>query len=809
MKFPLSLLLLGIPFFIIGQVPCNGNLEQYIFNANKIQTTFSPQGQKFRGVDFGGFMVPYPFPNYSGSKQTITTGAPWIASFTEGKLYIAAQRYAHPTTFDYYVGPLDTNGLKYENECYQFDRVWNVYREDILRHMTDFQNDGKIDDTLTGVFGWPATGNQFFSRFNGFELPDPHKGGWAPFVDSNFNGIYEPQFGEYPAATLHGNLIHPDQIMWMVFNDQGIHYNTNGQPLGVEIQLTVFGYYCQNNTLLNHSLFNSYKIINQSDKRLDSLFFGQFHDYDIGCDREDYVGCDSLRNTEFGYKQDSVDGKNDPFCSSGMSGYGQHTPIQSMTYLSHPMYSFINEARMMQSNTSVEFFRILTGRWRNGKPITVGGNGMGTDPGLSTTHFIFPGDPRDADAWSELSVAGNTDRTQTISSVFLEKLQPGDQTTVECVYMFHQDTTLSYFEQFGSMYDNVDIMTDMGSDIGNFCEPYPFCVDDDCVWPGDFNHDHIVDYRDLLYWGVGQGIAGHPRNGLVSWRGHYAEDWINTFPDGTNVKHQDSDGNGMVDQQDLKFNLSNYFKTTPDYLENNKYPVGPELAIVSEPMNEEGDIGFVRVISQLPLNDVYGIAFELEFDTMYHKYSTIFQKQPLDTLGVCFVEEPDFLYYNFYPEESINSTRYSFVSTSHENFSVPEGFTFLRIPLGLKEKYQLPLHFLPDSFVFRLKNLVAINKQGKDLHIGAEPHVVYNPVTTAVEPTEINEFQVYPNPCHDQLVIVTNSTFDVDLVDIHGKKIRTISSNEFNEPIQLAEVVPGMYYLRGKQAQKIVKIIVQ
>ena len=808
MKFPLIILSLGISIVAFGQFPCIGNLEEYIFNTNKIQTTFSPQGHKFKGVDFSGFNVPYPNSGSPWGKRTMSSAAPWIGGFSEDQLSIATQRYAHPLYNDYYLGPLDTNGEKFIEVCDYFDRVWNVYQEEILKHIADFQSNGKIDDTIATVFGWPGEGNQFFSRFNGFELPQPHNGGWATFADNNFNGVYEPHLGEYPAVTLKGNLIHPDQIMWMIFNDQGTHTNSNGKPLGVEIQLTVFGYYCQDNTILNNSLFNNYKIINQSEVKLDSLFFGQFHDYDLGCDGDDYVGCDSLRNTEFAYNQDSIDGNGDPFCSSGIEGYGQHLPIQTLTYLSHPMYSFIKEGAM-PSQTSLEFYRMLTGHWRNGAPITIGGDGMSADPGLPTSNFIFHGDPRDPDGWSELSAGNGPGRTQTISSVFLDELQPDEQGTVECVYMFHQDTTLSYFEQFGSMYDNVDIMADMVSDIENFCAPYPFCTDGDCVWPGDFNHDRMVDYRDLLYWGVTQGSTGDPRNGLVSWRGHFASDWLKTFPDGTNAKHQDSDGNGTVDEHDLTYNISNYLNTTPTYHQNDVYPVGPELAIVSEPMDQDGNIGFIRVVSQVPLHNVYGIAFELEFDTMYHEYTSLLQNQPLDTLGVYFIDDQDFPFYSFYPGESQNGTRYSFVGTSHENFSIPEGFTFLRIPLGLKQKYQLPLHFLPASFVFRLKNLVAIDSDGKDLQIGAKPYVVYNPVTTAIGQPAINEFQVYPNPCHDQLVIVSSMTSDVDMIDVHGKKVRTIQAIEFNKPIPLNGVTPGMYFLRCKEGQKIMKVIVQ
>ena len=808
MKNLLLILLIFYSDLTLAQTPCKGNLDAHVFNANKIQAFFTPSGGKFYSPEYGGFNAPFPFPNYTDGRHTITAGDPWIGSFTDGKLYIAAQRYSQYFHYDYYNGPLDSNGLKFIDECHLYDRVWNVYREDVLRHITDFQQDGKIDDTIPAIFGWPAEGNQFSPRFNGFQLPQSHHGGWAAFADNNLNGVYEPHLGEYPAAMFQDALIHPDQIMWMVFNDQGSHLATNGRPLGVEIQLTVFGYYCEDNTLLNHSLFNSYKIINQSQHGLDSMFFGQFHDYEIGCEEDDYVGCDSLRNTEFAYNADSLDGQ-DSWCNSGAYGYGNHTPIQSLTYLSHPMYSYIKESQTQVSQVDIEFFRMLTGHWRNGAPITVGGNGQGTDPGLTTTRFIYPGDPRNPGAWSELAINAAPAKTSSISSVYLDHLNAGEQTTVECVYIFHQDTSLSHLEQFGAMYANVEIMADMVTDLDNACESFPVCVDKDCVWPGDFNHDNIADYRDLLYWGVSKGVSGSPRNGLISWRGHYADDWANYMADGTNAKHQDADGDSVIDGWDLQQNIINYAKTTPDYVANDLYPSGPELAILSEPMDEQGDIGFIRVVCQEPLNDIYGIAFELEFDTFYYTYTNLFQRQPLDSLGVCFVADSEMPYYSFYPGEKPGDTRYSFVSIAHENFSIPVGFTFLRIPFGLKEKNQIPVQYLPSSTILRLKNIVAINKEGQKIPIGADPYVVSNPFSNATNQPKATNTNVYPNPATGTIQIEAATESEVQIYSIQGQLVRQLTSSEVEQPVDVSAFTQGVYIFRILATGEAIRVVIQ
>jgi hypothetical protein len=796
-----------LPFAIHGQQKCVGSLNGHEFNANKIQTYLLPQGHKFQALNHYGLFVPYPSPSNNPYLKTISSSAPWIGGYSDGKLYMAAQQYITSIEQDYYNGPLDLNGMKYLNDCHLFDRAWNVFREDVLHHIYDFQTDGKIDDTIAAIFGWPAEGNSSFSRFNGFELDENHNGGWAPFADHNLNNRYEPQLGEYPVAYLKGKPTIPGQLMWMVFNEQGQHTVTNGRPFGIEIQLTAFGYHCEDNEILNHSLFNSYKIINQSGFRLDSIFFGQFHAYEIGAtDEGDYVGCDTLRNTEFGYNEDDEDGE---MHGGSYYGYGLHPPVQSFTYLSHPMYSFIKQTMIQTPQTDLEFYRMLTGRWRPGYPITIGGNGYSTDPGLPTTRYIYHGDPRIPGSWSELTVGDVVSRTRTISSVNLHTLLPGEQVTVEGVYSFHRDSSRSFLEQFDVMDANLDLMADVIPDIDQYCTPHEVCINNDCVWPGDFNHDHVVDHRDLLYWGVTNGTEGPSRNGLVNWRGHYAEDWSKEFYNGTNAKHQDADGNGKIDKYDLQHNLSNFSKTTPGYETHDVFPQGNELVIVSEPMDANGDIGFVRVMSKRPLHDIYGISFELAFDTFFYTYSQLYQNYPLDTLGVCFVADDHGPYYGFDFSERPGDSRYSFVATNHENFSIPDSFTFMQIPFGLKQKYQIPPKYLPYQIVIRLKNLIGINKEGRELILGADKYIIENPFSTAAGDLLHQAIKVFPNPCQEEVMILAEGLSDVEIMDVHGKLIKVIPDHDFQTPLALTELVPGMYFLRIRETESMVKIIKQ
>ncbi|MGB3077507.1 MAG: hypothetical protein WBB31_00395, partial [Saprospiraceae bacterium] len=447
------LLLLSSWTIIHAQDPCRGRGTPAVFQANRIGALFFPQGEKFFDLEHEYFKVPY---TSEASPSTIFACAPWISGYINGEVRAACQTYLSFTGQDFNTGPLITDAQIPVDLCGKFDHVWEISNGDIFSHIADYETDHFIDDTIPSVFGWPAQGNKYFFRFNGFELPAEHKGGWAEFEDLNQNGNYDPDLGEYPIVRLKGHPYIPTEIMWMVFNDQGIHGLTASSPLGIEIQLTVFGFNCQDNAVLNNALFNTYKVINQNAVAIDSMFFGLFTDYDLGCAEDDYMGCDSSRNTEFVYNKKALEGFSDGDCSTGQATYGEFPPVQSMTYVSHPLHSFIFEDRTLHPSVQ-GYFNFLNGLWEDGTPIRKYGDGYHQDPSYTMTRFLYGGDPRDSTQWSLYTnppMYGID--ALTVSSVSIGRLPSYDSVVIETVYQFHQDSTLDNLEQIGYMQSNID-----------------------------------------------------------------------------------------------------------------------------------------------------------------------------------------------------------------------------------------------------------------------------------------------------------------------------------------------------------------
>ena len=76
-------------------------------------------------------------------------------------------------------------------------------------------------------------------------------------------------------------------------------------PIGLEIQMTVYGY---THPSFENVPLKKYRVINKSNDVIDSMFFGYWSDPDLeGLGGDDYVGCDTLMNLAYCYNGDNKD----------------------------------------------------------------------------------------------------------------------------------------------------------------------------------------------------------------------------------------------------------------------------------------------------------------------------------------------------------------------------------------------------------------------------------------------------------------------------------------------------------------------
>ncbi len=332
---------------------------------------------------------------------------------------------------------------------------------------------------------YPARGNPFWSEFYDFDLPLDNQGLGA-FHDVNDDGIYNPCDGDYPAIEVKGcptESNFPDEIVFWVYNDAGnSHTNTNGRPIRMEVQVQAFAY--ATNDQINDMTFYRYKLINRAVTPIDSTFFGMWVDPDLGCSEDDFIGCDTSRSLMYVYNQDELDGDSGCDCSTGGGAptYCDEVPILGVDYFRGPlkpireidtfkiadlpldkqdypkihdtlgyigdtliifdldhrvelgMSSFTYHVRqgagswpgaMWDPQTDVEFYRYLSGSWRDGTRYTFGGSGFNLGPGARVIDYAFTGDPSNGADWSMCSAGLGKMDPRTIQATGPFRLDPG------------------------------------------------------------------------------------------------------------------------------------------------------------------------------------------------------------------------------------------------------------------------------------------------------------------------------------------------------------------------------------------------
>ena len=440
---------------------------------NNIKAEVNSDGTLFWNLATGQFEVPQ-----GSGAHTIFANALWIGGIdASNTLKIAAQTYRQTGT-DFWPGPLSITGTTDSATMVAYNKIWKINQCDINTYTNWYAagatGTNPTDSTaMQTILDWPATG------ISGAPL--------APFVDVNSNGVYEPYSGEYP-------LIKGDQALFCVFNDNGgIHTETAGAAIGLEIQAMIYGYNCPDDSALYNTVFTHYKIINKSSFRLDSAFVGNWTDFDIGSYGDDFVGCDVTRGAYYGYNGDSID----DFPSSGQVPYGANPPAQSVTFLAGPyatpngiddaasssvngsnygdgivdnerlgMSKFMyynNDASTIGSPSSaVDFYSYLAGTWKDGTPMTYGGTGHLTgvpcDYMLPATSdplgFGTNGIPQAP--WDETSAGSVPADRRGVGSYGPFTFQPGAVHEVDFAYVFGRATSGGNLASVVVMQDRID-----------------------------------------------------------------------------------------------------------------------------------------------------------------------------------------------------------------------------------------------------------------------------------------------------------------------------------------------------------------
>jgi len=401
------------------QATCAPATSRIDLDVNNVRATLLNGGDMWWDlVGTALYEIPKVLNPSDPRKHALFSGAVWIGGIDAGgQLKVAAQTYRQNGN-DYWPGPLSTVDASTDDvRCKKWDRHFKVIRSEITNQQQQYSQPGGPSSSYavpTSLLEWPGNGTA------------PEAPNLAPYVDVDNDGVYDATKGDYPDVP-------GDMAIWWVYNDKGnAHTETGSDAIGIEIQTTAFAFATSDE--LNNMTFYGNTIINRSSNSLNKTYMGQWVDADLGYAFDDYVGCDVNRGLGYCYNGDAYDdlpegyGYNPP--SVGVDFFegpysdkndgidndrdGQIDELDTINGIEYTERIIMSKFVYYENDFSVRgnpeninhYYNYLIGKWKDGTPITYGGNGYG---GGTTCNFMYPDTTDDANAnvkWTE-QVAGN------------------------------------------------------------------------------------------------------------------------------------------------------------------------------------------------------------------------------------------------------------------------------------------------------------------------------------------------------------------------------------------------------------------
>ena len=394
----------GVEFIIdnIKLVAKDHTMEFDYLETNNLKTHIDPIVPFLGGqynCNWYGDCVPSGNFNYfeapkNSKKSTIFTSNLWLGCTDAAQqLYVAAHTYTQRGR-DFWLGPVTNDfdsvydsflqkTIKAPTDAYRqkYHHTWKVSKAEIEYHKAQYANPSYV--MPWAIANWPAHGRAEYGE--SAEL--------APYKKVSKSDTYNPAFGDYP-------LIRGDEAVFFMTNDAfDAHTESGGTPLKVDILGMAYAFNSSDPALQN-TIFLSYDIRNRSNINYKDFYFGFFTDFDIGYANDDYIGCDTSLNLMYGYNGFEIDG------NGQIWAYGENPPAQGAMFLNQKMSAFVyhnnNNSPTGDPRYAVEYYNMLRAIWKDGMPVTYGGNGY--NPGSTDyTNFMFSGDPINKTGWTEFT----------------------------------------------------------------------------------------------------------------------------------------------------------------------------------------------------------------------------------------------------------------------------------------------------------------------------------------------------------------------------------------------------------------------
>lgn len=339
-----------------------------------------------------------------------------------------------------------------------------------------------------------------------------------------------------------------------------------------------------------------------------------------------------------------------------------------------------------------------------------------------------------------------------------------------------------------------------------------FCIENECIWPGDTNADWKANQYDLLNLGLGYGKMGPPREDFpiegdpIAWAPNTSMDWDNWTINSINYKHLDCDGDGTIGDHDIDAITQNY---RPDFsLVTPSTPGAPPVfleftsTVVEWDNTSNDDVIFQAQLivgnSDAPVTNLHGIALDFSHPEGLVRTGGIStmpsEGSPLGAAEDLLTVEYDLLNLNI-PRYDLAISRKA--TDGANGFGAIFDLNFIvsgDIIGGLNEPIT--------TFEIALERVKMVDAQGDSIAFSmGEPariSIVNSKLANTDERTEEMQVRLFPNPTHHsfELQAQKQDIERIELFDSQGRRLQSRNIRARRTSVNVDQLKKGLYWVR-------------
>lgn len=332
-------------------------------------------------------------------------------------------------------------------------------------------------------------------------------------------------------------------------------------------------------------------------------------------------------------------------------------------------------------------------------------------------------------------------------------------------------------------------------------------VGDSCdyVWPGDANDDGIATNMDIIAIGIGYGSTGTARSGAsLNWIGQPCTGWADTLANGTNYKHIDCNGDGIIDDADTLAVVQNYGLTHNNKFSNPVVNANTDMytQISTDSVGSGGSLITVQIglgTATSPATNVYGVAYSISFSdaSLVDLSSVEFSGQNswLGTLGT------DLMAVGF-PNGDAAVTRIDQANVSGNGFIHTMKFKTSNTLNGSGNSASLVVNITNATVISADETIIPVNQLSDSLIV--QDSVMITSMNNNIGSSQIT---LYPNPTKGEftvsdLQLLTGS--EIIILNLLGETVYQRPVTKRQETVNLKNCPAGIYFMHIRNEDEVV-----